>query len=98
MPEKGEYSLEELAEDFKREAIEYIESELFSGTGEEEATERARETVRAFLFYCIDQAVKYAKTPEDLKKETIECLNELHSTGVIIANRILRDLIRKKGK
>ncbi|RLE41547.1 hypothetical protein DRJ19_03455 [Candidatus Woesearchaeota archaeon] len=97
MPEEKDI-VDKIAEEFEKQALEFIESEVFAGSGNEEATEKARETVRAVVAYCIDEAKKHARTPEEFRNEFNTCTNEWFSTITIITNKFLRKTVKKLRK
>jgi len=89
MPEDKDI-LEEIAEELEKEAFDLIDAQLASGSGEEEDTEKAKATVKDVIAYCTEQALQYAKTPEEFEREFNECINEWYSTVLIISKKALR--------
>jgi len=87
--------VEKIAEEFEREALEYIENVVESGSGREEDTEKARETVRSVVVYCTEQAKQNARTPEEFKNEYNACIKEWFSTLMLISNKFLKKSARK---
>ena len=93
MPDKD--LVDKIAEEFEREAMEFIENVLESGSGREEDTERARETVRSVVSYCVEQAKQNARSPEEFKNEYSACIKEWFSTLMLISNKFLRKSAKK---
>jgi len=93
MPEKD--IVDKIAEEFEKQAMEFIESEILAGSGREEDTEKARETVKAVVSFCVEQAKANARSPEEFKTEFDACIKEWFSTLMIISNRFLRKATRK---
>jgi len=87
--------LDKIAEKFKEEALEYIDSEVLSGSEGEEENEKVRETIKGVVLYCIDEAKKHARSPKELQNEFETCLKEWFSTTMIISNKFLKRLVKE---
>lgn len=87
-----------IAEKFEREALEFIESEVSAAEGGEELSERARETVKGVVTFCIEEAKRHSRSPEEFQNEFRTCVNEWFSTIMLITNRFLKKAVREARK